>query len=225
MKRENIFVGKKLIVGLIAFFITLPTLSYSWARTGHEVAAMVAQSLLQPSTIQALDDLRKDSQVQASQLKTHADVFPYQYIDESLAVFLDKSKKLNLSLISNWPDGWGVNHKETKAWHFIDIPTDVKTIGPGDLVRYCPNQACVVEQIKNQSRILGDKTQSPTERLKALFFIVHFVADIHQPLHCTTDSFINIPASKIPAHHNGDNGGNLKVVRFFGEGTEAAYYF
>jgi hypothetical protein len=52
--------------------------------------------------------------------------------------------------------------------------------------------------------VLRDKAASPRERLEALKFVVHFVADIHQPLHCADD---------------GDRGGNAIHVIFVGHRT------
>jgi hypothetical protein len=50
--------------------------------------------------------------------------------------------------------------------------------------------------------VLADAAKSDAERLEALAFLVHFVQDIHQPLH---------------ANANGDRGGNEVRVRFLGE--------
>ena len=52
--------------------------------------------------------------------------------------------------------------------------------------------------------VLGDKAAQPRERLEALRFLVHFVADIHQPFHCADDH---------------DRGGNDIHVSFLGRNT------
>jgi hypothetical protein len=51
---------------------------------------------------------------------------------------------------------------------------------------------------------LRDRSLPPDQRREALEFLVHFVADLHQPLHV--------------ADH-GDRGGNMTQVQFFGRGT------
>ena len=48
----------------------------------------------------------------------------------------------------------------------------------------------------------GNRAQPKEERVEALKFVVHFVGDLHQPLHC--------------ADRNGDKGGNGRLVFFPG---------
>ena len=52
--------------------------------------------------------------------------------------------------------------------------------------------------------VLSNRNIAPKQRLEALKFLVHFVADIHQPLHCANDN---------------DRGGNGIRVEFNGEPT------
>ena len=47
---------------------------------------------------------------------------------------------------------------------------------------------------------LGNKSKSKPVRAEALKFVVHFVGDIHQPLHC--------------AERSDDRGGNARLVFF-----------
>ena len=47
----------------------------------------------------------------------------------------------------------------------------------------CANGNCVVEALKAQTAILGDRSLTDGERLQALKFVVHLVGDIHQPMH------------------------------------------
>lgn len=55
---------------------------------------------------------------------------------------------------------------------------------------------------RHQLAILKNGTASPQEQADALRFVIHFVGDLHQPLHCTT---------------NNDRGGNCVPVKFFGD--------
>jgi hypothetical protein len=91
---------------------------------------------------------------------------------------------------SNWADEIRDQRRDTGRWHFVDIPLGA----PGyDARRDCPGQDCVVAQIENDRRVLSDPRLSPAARAKALRFLIHFVADAHQPLH---------------AEDNDDKGGN-----------------
>jgi hypothetical protein len=60
----------------------------------------------------------------------------------------------------------------------------------------------VVEVISRFQRVLADQDRPQRERAEALRFVTHFVADLHQPLHCAD---------------NRDAGGNDVKVVFFGE--------
>lgn len=70
--------------------------------------------------------------------------------------------------------------------------------------RDCPKGECVVAAIERFRRGLADEGASIPDRAEALRFLVHFVGDIHQPLH----------ASPV-----GDRGGNDVRVTFFGQET------
>ncbi len=61
---------------------------------------------------------------------------------------------------------------------------------------------CVIAAVKRFRRVLSDRHRPADERTEALKFLVHLVADLHQPLHT--------------ADHD-DRGGNDLPVSFFGE--------
>lgn len=65
-------------------------------------------------------------------------------------------------------------------WHYINARG-----GGCNFVesRDCADGGCVVSAINAQRRILADARQSRAARRDALKFIVHFVGDVHQPLH------------------------------------------
>jgi hypothetical protein len=47
----------------------------------------------------------------------------------------------------------------------------------------CANGNCVSAQIDRNLRLLKDRALPRRERLQALLFLIHFVGDMHQPLH------------------------------------------
>ena len=51
-----------------------------------------------------------------------------------------------------------------------------------------PPRRCVVEKIADFIKVLTDKKASREQRAEALKFVVHFVGDIHQPMHATKES-------------------------------------
>ncbi len=91
---------------------------------------------------------------------------------------------------SNWADEIRSDRPETGRWHFVDIPLDS---GGYDAARDCPGGDCVVARIAQDRQILANAKLPPPQRAEALMFLIHFVADIHQPLHTVDD---------------GDRGGN-----------------
>jgi hypothetical protein len=70
---------------------------------------------------------------------------------------------------------------ETRHWHYVDIEiTDTAY----DAARDCANDDCVVAQIGREIATLRDPSQPRPARAEALKFLIHFVGDMHQPLHC-----------------------------------------
>jgi hypothetical protein len=67
----------------------------------------------------------------------------------------------------------------TGPWHY----QDVNICQPFDLVEPCKDGNCVSAQIVRVAKILADRKASTTDRVRALVFLIHFVGDLHQPLH------------------------------------------
>ena len=67
----------------------------------------------------------------------------------------------------------------TAPWHYQNI--DV--CRPFDLTAPCRDGNCVSAQIERNARLLADRALPERERLMALAFLVHFVGDMHQPMH------------------------------------------
>ncbi|MBB4855563.1 hypothetical protein HNP40_002970 [Mycobacteroides chelonae] len=82
-----------------------------------------------------------------------------------------------LAGVSNWADQVRPSRPETAPWHYADIAENNCHYVPAD------NGNNVIEAIRTQSAILGDRSKSDAERQEALKFVVHFVGDIHQPMH------------------------------------------
>jgi hypothetical protein len=82
-----------------------------------------------------------------------------------------------LASISTWAD----EHRNPSSapWHYVNFPR-------GDCIyneqRDCPDGRCVVAAIKRQLEVLGS-AGTDEKKLNALKYLVHFVGDVHQPLH------------------------------------------
>jgi len=104
-----------------------------------------------------------------------------------------------LESISTWADE--VRSPTTAAWHYLNFRRDDDC--RYDAMANCPGGNCVVAAIERQLKVLGGKGPDE-ERLKALRYVTHFIADLHQPLH---------------AGYGDDRGGNLYQVQAYGRGT------
>ncbi len=86
----------------------------------------------------------------------------------------------SLAEASTWADDVRSEERwsHTGPWHYVNIPDGV----PYEESRRNP-KGDVVEAIRRYERVLADRSATRRERATALKFLVHFVADVHQPLH------------------------------------------
>lgn len=114
-----------------------------------------------------------------------------------------KARALNggapLQDLALWADDIRNSRPKTKPWHFVDIPIDEAGY---DASRDCDDDDCVVARIDEFAAVLADASKPKKQRREALKFLVHFIGDIHQPLH---------------ASDNDDGGGNDTFVKFGGQ--------
>ena len=98
-------------------------------------------------------------------------------VKSQLAALLNPGE--TLESVSTWADEVRGNRPESATWHYINIPiTDNSSWR-----KYCPDSDCVVSIIPKMERRLADKSLTRDQRREALFFLVHFIADLHQPMH------------------------------------------
>jgi hypothetical protein len=99
--------------------------------------------------------------------------------------------------ISSWADQARRERAATGPWHYVDIPIDKPHL---DMARDCPKGDCVLAKIEDFRKVVVDPAATAVQRREALMFLVHFVGDMHQPLHCS---------------NNQDKGGNDVKVDLF----------
>ena len=104
-----------------------------------------------------------------------------------------------LESISTWADE--VRSPATARWHYVNIERQAAC--SYSTQRDCADGQCVVEAIRRQSAVLSSSAPSQA-RLQALKYLIHLVADVHQPLHAGFAS---------------DRGGNEYQVHVAGRGT------
>jgi len=153
----------RFIVLTAAFLCAFAGPVLAWGPEGHSIIAEIAQRRL---TKEAADAIARILDPQNS----HA---PYALP--------------SLSSAANWADDVrypGGSHPESYNWHFVDMPLDAAQYDP---VRDCTEDPqkrqgdCVVAEL---NRLKNDlRCTTGIKQLEALKFAVHFVGDIHQPLH------------------------------------------
>jgi S1/P1 Nuclease len=82
--------------------------------------------------------------------------------------------------IASWADAVRNSSRETGPWHYVNIPLGSTYSATRDCALL---QSCVVLKIDEFAKVRTDKQASRQDRAEALNFIVHFVGDIHQPMH------------------------------------------
>jgi nuclease S1 len=179
--------GLSLLAVIVACASTasLPARALAWGKTGHEIAGRIADKYLDERARTAIKALLRGDQFHSlsdGQLNTWADAI------RSSAAFKRKYPKMS-------------------QWHYINIDVNADP-DELDLAQYRKGGDNVLDAILKLREVLKDTTQPIQDRREALFFIAHFIEDLHQPLHCVD--------------RNGDRGGNLVRVRLPGEdGREA----
>ncbi len=100
-----------------------------------------------------------------------------------------------------WADGvTRQDGRDTRSLHHLDVPAGLDQI---ELERDCPDLDCVVGGILRYQEVLKNP-EEPDALLPALKFVIHFVGDVHAPLHT--------------AFADGEGGTRVRV-RFFGRRT------
>jgi hypothetical protein len=108
----------------------------------------------------------------------------------------------SLADASVWADNIRHYRRDTDKLHFVNIPLAATSY---DSARDCPRGECIIAAIERDRRILADTAASADERAEALRFLIHFIGDLHQPLHVADDV---------------DRGGNQRRVVFLGRPTD-----
>ena len=107
----------------------------------------------------------------------------------------------SLASIADDADHWRKTRPETSPWHYVNIPFAASAYVPR---RDCPDGNCIIAAIAKYREIVANRSYQKKFRQEALAFLVHLIADAHQPLHCI---------------NNNDRGGNDVAVMFFNTPT------
>ena len=158
--------------------------AFGWGAGGHMMTARIAYTRLNANARAQADRL----------LKIRID--PAEVTADSL----------NFVSASHWADDLRPFpvFDFLKPLHFVDFPFAADgTPLPPDL----PGDKTILTALNDNVEILKSGTDD-AERARALRLVIHFVGDIHQPLHCSARVTKALP--------EGDQGGNLFGIRLRG---------
>jgi hypothetical protein len=183
----------RITLGLLALILSIPSLSLGWGAGGHMMVASIAFQRLNPRA------------------KAHATALLARAINPS-AVSLKSNDFVNAA---HWADDLRPfpEFDSFKPLHFIDNPfaTDGTPLPAG-----VPEPDNIVTALEDNVNILKTSTDMDAQA-QALRLIIHFVGDIHQPLHCATQVS--------SANPDGDRGGNLVSINVAGKKTNLHSYW
>jgi hypothetical protein len=174
------FLRLLMAVGALA---SMPESLWAWGKEGHEVVGKVAEKFLSPEAKKAIDELLKEDQFRSigdTRLTSWADFI------KGSAAFKRK-------------------YKDNDKFHYIDIDVECD-LDTFDLEKAAGEGENALKALRHFRKLLKDPATPLQERREALFFIVHILGDLQQPLHC--------------AERTGDKGGNLCQVMLPGETTK-----
>jgi hypothetical protein len=184
--------------------LSLPVVvTHAWGKQGHQVVGNLATAMLSSGALEAIAHLL---------LNAPNDAGCEEYCSP-------------LALVADWADQIRNHYHWSAALHYIDIRDDKLLDGcPAgsnskcyfNYTRDCPNDVCVAGAICNYTQrlqhYLVEEETVLISKLKqeSLMFLVHFIGDIHQPLHCARQT---------------DRGGNSIHVRFLNGAVSNRFIF
>ena len=146
-----------LLAGLVLGGLVASPPAAAWGDPAHRVVAHLAQAQLLPGA------------------------------EAEVARLLAGEARPDLAAVATWADAQredgGRPGRRSRRWHYVDFES-----GPGceyAPARDCPDGDCVVAAIGRESARLADRALPDAERAEALKYLVHLVADVHQPLHAS----------------------------------------
>jgi hypothetical protein len=169
---------KAALVVVCSFGLGAPA-AQAWGCKGHQTVALIAEKYLTPEAKQMVQTLLNANP-----------------IDPSLKRYCGDASRNPMADAATWADDIRSQAKNGPL-HYIDIPLGAKR---GPLQDFCGKEGCVTQAITGYMAILEDKNANAEKRAEALRYLIHFVGDLHQPLHATT---------------NDDEGGNCVPVKYF----------
>jgi hypothetical protein len=144
---------------LTVALLLFPMRAWGWGSDGHRIVAKIAADNLSPSAQSHIASILDVPGSQVASAMETASVLPDTRFREE--------------------------DRRTAPWHFIDIClSDTRA----DIGRRCRGGNCVTAKIDDYSQRLTRGSYDRWGAAGDLAFLIHFVGDIHQPLHAADDA-------------------------------------
>jgi hypothetical protein len=166
---------RKLLLALLLLLAPAP--AAAWWEYGHQTIARMAMMEVAPRTRAEIGRLLRQSRL----LETPT--CPARTAEDA----------------SVWPDcirAMGDRFSYTAPWHY----QNVNVCKPFDLAAPCANGNCVSAQIERHVRLLKDPKLPARERVASVAFLIHFVGDMHQPMHAGDRG--DLGGNRFPAYYS-----------------------
>lgn len=193
---------------LLLTFLPAPPAT-AWTDDGHEVAAAIAWASLDPATRRATTDLLLQAPPSSG--------IPALLPDDASPA--DAHRRLFLAA-ATWPDLVKRDDAlrgryDHPGWHYVNHYWRPGPDGsPRPVPELQPAPVNAVERLTTLTARLQDPAAPPAERAVALAWVLHLVADLHQPLHASAR------LTDHPGEERGDKGGNTFLLHRQRPGAE-----
>ena len=140
--------------------------AHAWGDLGHRVVALIAYHHLTEGAKSNVEAL--------------------------LAADADTLTPPDIGSRATWADSYRSVNPGTAAWHYVNVEIDHPDLADAcfgfppigaEAASAGPAQDCVVNKITEFENELRSSATPAPERLLAFKFLMHFVGDLHQPLH------------------------------------------
>jgi hypothetical protein len=165
--------GVRLIIPFV-FWCGLPGLVFGWGSEGHRAIGALAAQLISAHTRMKVQQLLDEGEAKdLASVSTWAD----DVVEAGHGKGPLRNDPEALNFNHQFPDNW--------KWHFTNLPLGTRSYSEANQFATTND---VVHTIERCLRVLESRTPIANEfgRAQALRLLVHFVGDLHQPLHCGT---------------------------------------
>ena len=169
---------------MVKFFSALATVTFllfnssvwAWNAMGHMIVAQLAYQQISPTAKKKIDKLVN-------------------------AMHEDYAEITSFQQLAYWPDALRSQKIDTYVhWHYIDNAIAVDNMPTKNLI----DSDNALWAYKLVGKVVANDHANPHEQARFLGFLIHIIADLHQPLHTVSRISLATP--------NGDKGGNLFKV-------------